>query len=48
MGRFFFYVPGPVKFANPPLHVIIIIFKMGLRKCEDTFCFVSLVSYELR
>ena len=23
-------------------------FKMGLRKCEDTFCFVSLVSYELR
>ena len=22
--------------------------KMGLRKCKDTFCFVSLVSYELR
>ena len=23
-------------------------FKMGLRQCEDTFCFVRLVSYELR
>ena len=24
------------------------IFEMGLRKCKNTFCFVRLVSYELR